>query len=842
MTSGNRHLIWVKRRVTSTQGVKAAGGMMKGTGTKEAKFSSSSKPSSYHHPIGCFTPPEECPMQQPTNFTSLDNLYPLQANRGTGMELDNQSTALADHPAGYEDDAIILDEQEEPTPGMQLDDQPEDHPTSHEENAPILDDPKGPDPDIELDDGATEPPKYPTSHGADTIPVLAHSEGSDLRNCDPNSTSCQTLPPHSIGNTHSNSFLSITNTITNSPGPPTDMTPSKRILSSTETHSESTPIATNSKRRIIDCSNWCRRYTTNEDVSHPNDRNPKQHHFTGDPDESTSQLNCPFNQSLVTQNSNFNPQVLLPFNTTFAHPLPLVASQPIGWPAQPLPAYPVSLGLGSTSSPISFIHITSVSHPQVSSTPFTLFPPPSDLNTQTLDMSAPLLPHETPLTIENTTQHPIFTLTRPTEHTSDPSRTSTRPATLAFRHPPHHANVSTSRSTDNLREPSRTSRSASTQPESSSASRNSLEPPQRLTQRSLSRADSLTENDSPRLFRNSSDYSSSNSSRGQRSTSRRHRSTQGSTQASTSHRSPSPSPSPSSEASSESDSDSGSESDLDIRQRQHYQRKEARHCSKITKSRREGVRFEKLTEDQGPSKNEQLSICIQDYFKLILGVTRKARGEKKTSTLPSPPSDKEITAWEQRKHDRKRTIAKQVSKERERFLKYNSAPKRAELKMIDETATKKAVEKLKPAALASGGFPRCTFDWQYSLQSKWNEAMSTIMLQEWEKCYNRGDASRYLINSEHVTSINKFRIFERWYNTQRANFSDQVRKISNTENNASSDSTNVVVDDKQAREKISRSNSRKRVSELRSATFKKYFPEERNLYLIISDPKVHSED
>ncbi|KAG0142104.1 hypothetical protein CROQUDRAFT_97960 [Cronartium quercuum f. sp. fusiforme G11] len=50
------------------------------------------------------------------------------------------------------------------------------------------------------------------------------------------------------------------------------------------------------------------------------------------------------------------------------------------------------------------------------------------------------------------------------------------------------------------------------------------------------------------------------------------------------------------------------------------------------------------------------------------------------------------------------------------------------------------------------------------------------------------------------------------------------------------------VDDKQSREKISRTNSRKRASTLRSETFKKYFPQECDLHLIISDPWVHSED
>ncbi|KAG0139025.1 hypothetical protein CROQUDRAFT_55351, partial [Cronartium quercuum f. sp. fusiforme G11] len=54
----------------------------------------------------------------------------------------------------------------------------------------------------------------------------------------------------------------------------------------------------------------------------------------------------------------------------------------------------------------------------------------------------------------------------------------------------------------------------------------------------------------------------------------------------------------------------------------------------------------------------------------------------------------------------------------------------------------------------------CTFDWHSSLQSKWNKAMLTIILQEWEKCYYRGDASRYSINANHILAANKFKIFE----------------------------------------------------------------------------------
>ncbi|KAH9818723.1 hypothetical protein DFH28DRAFT_887513 [Melampsora americana] len=65
------------------------------------------------------------------------------------------------------------------------------------------------------------------------------------------------------------------------------------------------------------------------------------------------------------------------------------------------------------------------------------------------------------------------------------------------------------------------------------------------------------------------------------------------------------------------------------------------------------------------------------------------------------------------------------------------------------------------AALTLAGFYQCTFDWNSKLKSTWNEAICTLILQHWEKCYTSGGADEYLIDAHFVTPQNKFLIPER---------------------------------------------------------------------------------
>lgn len=195
------------------------------------------------------------------------------------------------------------------------------------------------------------------------------------------------------------------------------------------------------------------------------------------------------------------------------------------------------------------------------------------------------------------------------------------------------------------------------------------------------------------------------------------------------------------------------------------------------------------------SQFEQLSLSIQDFHKLVLGIFRKTRGQNNKPTLPAPPSVDEIKAWTQRKRDRRAIIDNQVKRALEEFRRKHPKPHSNQLAQVEADAARAAKSKIKPvkftsrvaiqnsgvkysngvastceAALALAGFNRCTFDWTSSLKTEWNEAMSTILLQEWEKCYKRGDADEYLILDSQVTSENKFQIFKRWYSYKRREY------------------------------------------------------------------------
>ncbi|EGF97329.1 uncharacterized protein MELLADRAFT_85863 [Melampsora larici-populina 98AG31] len=304
----------------------------------------------------------------------------------------------------------------------------------------------------------------------------------------------------------------------------------------------------------------------------------------------------------------------------------------------------------------------------------------------------------------------------------------------------------------------------------------------------------------------------------------------------------------------DSSSDSSSDSDSGISEGQNQERHKGVALDKAA-----GVR------QSAPLHTEQISIAIADYAKLLLGIARKTQGTKR-SNLPHPPTADEISSWEQRKKDRRGFIERRIEKALNKYLDKTPNPKKSQLALIEAEATKLATEKLKPtpflsqldsfspsskystsvaasceAALALAGFPRCTFIWTHTLKCKWNEAMYIIILQEWEKCYRRGDADDYHINVNHVTSDKMRLIFEQWYDNKRTAINSGLKKEAKALENPNAEQEELEKD-LLVKQRNARRRSRRTVAAIRKEVMTTHFPQQANLILLTSQLECHSKD
>lgn len=285
------------------------------------------------------------------------------------------------------------------------------------------------------------------------------------------------------------------------------------------------------------------------------------------------------------------------------------------------------------------------------------------------------------------------------------------------------------------------------------------------------------------------------------------------------------------------DSNSDFEGTIDLSEDILYKRKRKNRRAKETKHRHSAKRLEKYARvKQTPSQHNAMSIAIQDYVKLLIGVQRKGRTVKSCGTLPDPPSAEECLAWEQRRLAKRKYIEKAMNIARERYLQTHSSAKEKHIFMVEANAAEEANSKIQPidflsrvplrnprlkysiqeaktceAALALAGFSRCTFDWHSPLKTTWNKAVSTLILQQWDKCYRRGGADEYAIDTHLVTPENEFLILERWYENRRQKYSSNLHEETMIAENPAREHE-LQVKKLSLREKGARTRSRKRVS------------------------------
>lgn len=231
----------------------------------------------------------------------------------------------------------------------------------------------------------------------------------------------------------------------------------------------------------------------------------------------------------------------------------------------------------------------------------------------------------------------------------------------------------------------------------------------------------------------------------------------------------------------------------------------------LRKQRQEERRLEAMigtASNSNPSLKaaSPLARAIHEYTKMLMGMPRKNPGsDLQDPTLPEPPTDEEHQAWKERKSRRQKLMTDAIEKAKRKYLLKHPAgfkPNKTQIRTLEKDTVEKTLTKhpmqpvqfnsrissnfrfkYSPAsgsqcegALALAGFPRCTFDWGASPESPWNSSTSSIILEQWVKCYNLGGAGAYPILEKDNTPENRQLILKRWLENKSPQYRTQTKR------------------------------------------------------------------
>lgn len=74
------------------------------------------------------------------------------------------------------------------------------------------------------------------------------------------------------------------------------------------------------------------------------------------------------------------------------------------------------------------------------------------------------------------------------------------------------------------------------------------------------------------------------------------------------------------------------------------------------------------------------------------------------------------------------------------------------------------------------GFPRCTFDWEAGFESPWNSSISTIILDQWVKCFDARGARSFNITASDNKPGNREEILRRWFANKKSDYRKQSKR------------------------------------------------------------------
>ncbi|EGF98228.1 uncharacterized protein MELLADRAFT_96069 [Melampsora larici-populina 98AG31] len=272
-----------------------------------------------------------------------------------------------------------------------------------------------------------------------------------------------------------------------------------------------------------------------------------------------------------------------------------------------------------------------------------------------------------------------------------------------------------------------------------------------------------------------------------------------------------------------------------------------------------------------PSAATSLSRALHEWIRFMMGIVRKSKSIK-DSDLPPSPSNEERKQWMDRKEEREATITKAINRALRRYnakqLKKNPDFKAnptqlltvekdaaAEemlsnpMKAVKFTSTLSFVSRVKythlwgkkcEGALALAGFPRCTFDWEAGYDTPWNSTMSSILIQQWMKCYKGNGVRGFGISASDNTPENQDEVVRRWFLNQRGNYREQLRVQELLQTPAGE--LQVQTNKADAKIKASKKRAHSKIHAARLAFVEEVFDSKSPEAEIISYIEVHSED
>lgn len=317
----------------------------------------------------------------------------------------------------------------------------------------------------------------------------------------------------------------------------------------------------------------------------------------------------------------------------------------------------------------------------------------------------------------------------------------------------------------------------------------------------------------------------------------------------------------------ESDSDQGLTHEEKIARKK---KKKAARLKKKAEQRRSALVGNLAASHETPASTG-LSRALQEWIRFMLGVSRKSKASV-DSKLPLAPTDEERKQWMDRKRSREAKIDAAIDKAMKRYIakKQKKDPKfkpnQTQIATVEKDAASEVMssDPLKPVtfssqlsfttrskyshlwgskcegALALAGFPRCTLDWEAGYDTPWNSAMTSILIQQWVKCYDANGAKGFGISHDENTSQNQEEIVRRWVENQVVNYRRQIRddELKQTEVGRKQ------VDDQKAMEKKKESRRRAldKIHDARVALVDNIFGSTSPEAKMVSYREVHSED
>lgn len=207
-----------------------------------------------------------------------------------------------------------------------------------------------------------------------------------------------------------------------------------------------------------------------------------------------------------------------------------------------------------------------------------------------------------------------------------------------------------------------------------------------------------------------------------------------------------------------------------------------------------------------PNASSQISQAIYEYVRMLMGISKKSRSsDSPDASMPASPSEAEMKSWIDRREDREGFIQTAVDKAMRNYIASKPRgfkPNRKQTRTIERDAAQRArnSSRLKPvkfvsrvdlktlnryahswaikceAALSMAGFSRCTFDWDAGYDSPWNTSMSSILIEQWLKCYDAMGTRSFSIISKDNTAENREGILHRWFTNKKVDYRKQNKR------------------------------------------------------------------